>query len=328
MKAAIITRFGGPEVLEIHDRPTPIPKPHELLVRVRASALNRADLHQREGNYPAPPGAPADIPGLEFAGEVAGVGTGVEQWREGDRVFGIVAGGGNAEYLVTDAQAVAAVPSNLSWTDAAAIPEAFITAHDAMIVQAALREGERVLVHAVGSGVGLAAVQLARAWGGVPYGTARQREKIERARDLGLADGAVVADAPESMVPEVERWTDGKGIDVTLDLVGGAYTGVSVRTAASRGRIMCLATVGGRSTTLPLGALLGNRLTIRGTVLRARSLDEKREVTAAFARDVVPLIASGRLRPIVDQIFDLEHIREAHERLAGNQSFGKIVLRV
>src|SRR3954470_492325 len=163
MQAAVITRFGGPEVLEVHDRPTPIPKPNELLVRVRASALNRADLHQREGNYPAPPGAPADIPGLEFAGEVAGVGTDVKQWREGDRVFGIVAGGGNAEYLVTDAQTVARVPANLSWTDAAAIPESFITAHYAMIVQAGLRGDERVHIHAVGSDVGLAAVQLARA---------------------------------------------------------------------------------------------------------------------------------------------------------------------
>jgi len=272
MKAAIITKFGGPEVLEIHDRPTPLPKPNEVLVRVRATALNRADLHQREGNYPAPPGAPADIPGLEFAGEVAGVGTDVKQWREGDRVFGIVAGGGNAEYLVTDADTVARVPENLDWTDAAAIPEAFITAHDAMIIQAGLRSDERVLIHAVGSGVGLAATQLARAWDALPIGTARQAEKIERAKQFGLADGVVVGDNPESMLPEVERWTGGKGIDVTLDLVGGAYVGASLRAAAPRGRIMCLATVAGRSPSLPLGALLGKRGTIRGTVLRARPL--------------------------------------------------------
>ena len=328
MQAAVITRFGGPDVLEIHDRPTPIPKPNELLVRVRATALNRADLHQREGNYPAPPGAPADIPGLEFAGEVAGVGGEVRRWREGDRVFGIVAGGGNAEYLVTDADAVAPIPENLSWTDAAAVPEAFITAHDAMIVQAGLRAEEQVLIHAVGSGVGLAATQLARAWNAVPFGTARQADKIARAKELGLADGAVVAGDPESVLPEVERWTGGKGIDVTLDLVGGAYVGVSVRASASRGRIMCLATVAGRSTTLPLGALLGKRMTIRGTVLRARPLDEKRAVTALFARDVVPLFAAERLRPTVDCVFELRQIREAHERLASNQTFGKVVLRV
>ena len=223
MLAAVITRFGGPDVLEILDRPTPIPKPNEILVRVRASALNRADLHQREGNYPAPPGAPTDIPGLEFAGEVAGVGTEVKEWREGDRVFGIVAGGGNAEFLVTDAKAVAPIPDALSWTDAAAVPEAFITAHDAMIVQAQLRANENVLIHAVGSGVGLAAVQLARAWDATPFGTARSADKIARAKELGLEDGAVVAENPESILADVDRWTSGKGVDVTLDLLGGAY---------------------------------------------------------------------------------------------------------
>jgi len=327
MKAVIITKFGGPEVLEILDRPTPIPKPHEILVRVRASALNRADLHQREGNYPAPPGAPADIPGLEFAGEVAGVGADVkEQWREGDRVFGIVPGGGNAEFLVTDAQAVARVPAGLSWTDAAAVPEAFITAHDAMIVQAQLRANEHVLIHAIGSGVGLAALQLARAWKATPFGTARSAEKIARAKALGLEDGAVVSDNPESILPDVDRWTSGKGIDVTLDLLGGAYTGVSLRASAPHARIMCLATVAGRSATLPLGALLGKRATIRGTVLRARPLEEKRAVTAAFARDVVPLLASGQVRPIVDKVFDLSEIRDAHARLASNQTFGKLVV--
>ena len=327
MKAVIITKFGGPEVLEILDRPTPIPKPHEILVRVRASALNRADLHQREGNYPAPPGAPADIPGLEFAGEVAGVGADVkEQWREGDRVFGIVPGGGNAEFLVTDAQAVARVPVGLSWTDAAAVPEAFITAHDAMIVQAQLRANEHVLIHAIGSGVGLAALQLARAWKATPFGTARSAEKIARAKALGLEDGAVVSDNPESILPDVDRWTSGKGIDVTLDLLGGAYTGVSLRASAPHARIMCLATVAGRSATLPLGALLGKRATIRGTVLRARPLEEKRAVTAAFARDVVPLFASSQVRPIVDHVFELSEIRDAHARLASNQTFGKLVV--
>ena len=327
MKAVIITKFGGPEVLEILDRPTPIPKPHEILVRVRASALNRADLHQREGNYPAPPGAPADIPGLEFAGEVAGVGAYVkEEWREGDRIFGIVPGGGNAEFLVTDAQAVARVPAGLSWTDAAAVPEAFITAHDAMIVQAQLRANEHVLIHAIGSGVGLAALQLARAWKAPPFGTARSAEKIARAKALGLEDGAVVSDNPESILPDVDRWTSGKGIDVTLDLLGGAYTGVSLRASAPHARIMCLATVAGRSATLPLGALLGKRATIRGTVLRARPLEEKRAVTAAFARDVVPLLASGQVRPIVDKVFELSEIRDAHARLASNQTFGKLVV--
>ena len=226
MRAAVITRFGGPEVLEVQDRPTPEPSDGEILVRVRASALNRADLHQREGNYPAPPGAPSDIPGLEFAGEVVGVGTGATEWTVGDRVFGIVPGGGNAEFLVTDARSVAHIPSTLSWTDAAAIPEAFITAHDALVVQAGLRVGERVLIHAVGSGVGLAATQIAtrvgcvavwhRAHGGQDRTRARvwSRGRRRRGRGHGGDDGGGRAvGEPES------------GMDVTLDLLGGPYLG-------------------------------------------------------------------------------------------------------
>ena len=183
MRAAVITRPGGPEVLEIQSRPVPVPKSGEVLVRVHASALNRADLSQRTGHYPAPPGAPADIPGMEFAGEVAAAGDQVTEWREGDRVFGIVGGGGNAEYLVADAKSVTRAPAALSWIEAAAIPEAFITAHDALVTQAAVRAGERVLIHAVGSGVGLAATQLAHAFGAIAYGTARTADKIERARE-------------------------------------------------------------------------------------------------------------------------------------------------
>jgi putative PIG3 family NAD(P)H quinone oxidoreductase len=327
MKAAVITRFGGPEVLEIQNRPTPEPKDGEILVRVRASALNRADLHQREGNYPAPPGAPPDIPGLEFAGEVAAVGADAE-WSVGDRVFGVVAGGGNAEFLVTDARAVAHIPSTLTWTDAAAIPEAFITAHDALVVQAGLRIGERVLIHAVGSGVGLAAAQIANAWDAFAYGTARTADKIVRARDYGLEDGVVVADDVDVIGPAVEKWTGGKGMDVTLDLVGGPYLGASIRASALKGRIMLIGTIAGRSATVPVGAILVKRLALRGTVLRARPIEEKRAVTAAFARDVVPLLGAGALRPVIDKVFALDEIRAAHERLASNESFGKVVLKI
>ncbi|MGE5099165.1 MAG: NAD(P)H-quinone oxidoreductase [Deltaproteobacteria bacterium] len=326
MRAAVITRPGGPEVLEILERPTPSPAAHEVLVRVRASALNRADLLQREGHYPAPPGAPADIPGMEFAGEIAALGDAVTQWREGDRVFGVVGGGGNGEYLVTDAATVARVPSALSWTDAAAIPEAFITAHDALVTQAAVRAGETVLIHAVGSGVGLASVQLACAWRATPYGTARTPSKIERAREFGLTDGVVVADDVGVLVAAAEQWTSGKGIDVTLDLVAGAYVAAEIQAAAKRGRIMLIGTVAGRSATIPVGMVLGKRLTLRGTVLRARSIQEKRDVTAAFARDVVPLFDSGTLRPTVDSVYMLDEIGAAHARLAGNATFGKVVL--
>jgi putative PIG3 family NAD(P)H quinone oxidoreductase len=326
MRAAVITRPGGPEVLEVQERPVPTLGDRDVLVRVHASALNRADLLQREGHYPAPPGAPADIPGMEFAGEVAAVGTGVSSWREGDRVFGIVGGGGNGEYLVTDAATVTRVPSALSWTDAAAIPEAFITAHDALVTQAAVRAGETVLIHAVGSGVGLASVQLARAWKATPFGTARTASKIERARAFGLADGVVVGDDVAVLIAAAEQWTSGKGIDVTLDLVAGAYVAAEIQAAAKRGRIMLIGTVAGRSATIPIGMVLGKRLTMRGTVLRARNLEEKREVTAAFARDVLPLLDAGALRPTVDRVFPLREIGAAHERLASNETFGKVIL--
>ncbi len=328
MRAAVITRPGGPNVLEVRERPTPKAGPGEVLVRVHASALNRADLLQREGRYPAPPGAPADIPGLEFAGEVAEIGSDVQRWREGDSVFGIVAGGGNAEYLVADADAIVRVPENLTWTDAAAIPEAFITAHDAMVTQAGLRAGEHVLIHAVGSGVGLAATQLVRAYAATPFGTARTPEKIERARAAGLADGIVVRDDTDVILAAVEQWTAGKGIDVTLDLVGGPYVGASIRASAAHGRIMLVGTVAGATSTIPIGVVLGKRLTLKGTVLRARPIGERRAATAAFARDVVPLIERGVVAPTVDCVFELEEIRAAHERLATNATFGKVVLRI
>ena len=328
MRAAVITRAGGPEVLEIQQRPRPIPRANEVLVRVRASALNRADLSQREGHYPAPPGSPPDIPGLEFAGEVEALGEDAHGWREGDRVFGIVGGGGNAEYLVTDAGTLARVPDRLSWTEAAAVPEAFMTAHDALVTQAQVQRGESVLIHAVGSGVGLAGTQLARAWSATPFGTARTAIKLEKAKQYGMQDGTTVAADPDAFLPNVEVWTSGRGIDVTLDLVGGAYVPADVRAAALRGRIMIIGTVAGATASVPIGMVLRKRLTLRGTALRSRTLEEKRVVTQAFARDVVPLLDTGTLRPTIDQVFDLEQIAVAHERLAGNETFGKVVLRI
>ena len=328
MRAAVITKPGPPDVLEIREVERPEPASGEILVRVRASALNRADLHQREGRYPAPPGAPADVPGIEFAGEVAALGPGARLWREGQRVFGITGGGAHAEYLVAHERAVAEVPSNLDWTEAAAVPEAFITAHDALWVQAELRPSERVLIHAVGSGVGLAAVELCRAIGALPYGTARTAEKIERAREYGLEEGVrVVADPAEILEPS-RAWTEGRGFDVVLDLVGGPYVKASVDALGLRGRLLLVGTVAGGRAELELGKALGKRLQITGTVLRARPLEEKIVATRRFAAEVVPLFARGRLRPVVDGVFDLGEIRAAHERLASNETFGKVVVRI
>lgn len=327
MLAAVITRPGGPEVLEIQRRPVPEPGAEELLVRVRASALNRADLLQREGRYPAPHGAPPDVPGLEFAGEVAAVGSMVTAWKTGDRVFGLVGGGAHAEFLVTHERTVAPVPASMGWRDAGAVPEAFITAHDALL-QAGMRPGDRVLVHAAASGVGLAAIQLVRALGGTPFGTTRTAEKLGPARELGLEDGVSLADGLEALEGEVRRWSGGRGMDVVLDLVGGPYVAASVAALGARGRLVLIGSMAGRRAELDLGAVMSRRLTVRGTVLRARPIEEKILATSAFAREVVPWLAAGAIRPSIDSIFPLAEVAEAHRKLAGNATVGKVVLDI
>ena len=324
MRAVVITRPGGPEVLEIRDVDPPQPGAEDLLVRVRASGLNRADIHQRKGGYPAPPGSPADIPGLEYAGEVASVGRDVPGFAIGDRVFGIAGGGAHAELLNVPARTAARVPPSVSWEDAGAIPEAFITAHDALITQARLTRNERVLIHAVGSGVGLAAVQVARAVGAIPYGTSRTPDKIERATPVGLERGAAVRDASE-LASLAQMWAP-NGFDVVLDLVGGAYTPASIATMASRGRLMLVGLVAGATATFDLRRILSRRLTVIGTMLRNRSVDEKAAATNAFARDLLEGFESGTLRPVVDRVFPLTAIADAHRRMESNESFGKVVV--
>ena len=328
MRAVVITRPGGPEVLEVREVERPEPGSGEVLVRVHATALNRADLLQREGRYPAPPGWPADIPGMEIAGEVVARGPGATLWKDGDRVFGIIGGGGYAEFVVTHERTLAAVPRRLTWTDAGAVPEAFITAHDALVTQAGLRPSERVLIHAVGSGVGLAALQIVRAAGAVPYGDARTAEKIERARALGLADGLVVAGDVAEIPHRAAHWTHGGGMDVVLDLVGGPYLSASIGAAAPRGRILLVGTMAGREAPFPLGVVLGKRLTIIGTVLRARPLEEKILATRAFAAQVVPLLERAAIRPVVDRVLPLDEIAEGHRVLEESEAFGKVVLEV
>ena len=326
MFAVVITRPGGPEVLELREVPQPQPGPDEVLVRVRASALNRADLLQRQGRYPAPPGVPPDIPGMEFAGEVAALGENVCEWQPGDRVFGLVAGGAHAEYLLAHRQTLARIPEQFDWTAAGAIPEAFITAHDALVTQAGLQPGERVLIHAVASGVGLAATQLVRALEAHPYGTTRTAEKLERTRPFGLTDGAAIRDPATELAPMAERWTEGRGFNIVLDLVGGPYCAPSIAALALKGRILLVGTVAGGRAELDLRQVMGKRLRIMGTVLRARPLEEKIAVMAAFSRDVLPLVAQGKVQPVIDSVFPIAGIREAHERLESNATFGKVAL--
>jgi putative PIG3 family NAD(P)H quinone oxidoreductase len=327
MRAVVITSHGGIEGIGLQQvDPPPQPTADSVRIRVHAAGLNRADLMQREGKYPPPPGYPANIPGLEFAGEVEAVGDAVRAWKIGARVFGITAGGAQAELVVVPESNLARIPAELDWTEAAAMPEVFITAHDALFTRAGLQVGERVLIHAAGSGVGTAAVQLARAAGATVYGTSRTAEKLERVRALGLDESITVGESPQEFVGRVQNLTDGTGVDVILDLVGGAYFPANLQALATRGRLICLGTMGGRKSEIDLTLVLRKRLTIIGTVLRARSTEEKAEATRRFAENVLPLVARGVVRPVIDQIYPAAEIRAAHRQLESNRSCGKIVL--
>lgn len=298
----------------------PEPSRGEVRVRVRAAGVNRADLLQRMGMYPAPPGAPPDIPGLEFAGEVEALGSDAKEWKIGDRVMGLVAGGAYAEFVVLHERMLARAPSEMSFREAAAIPEAFLTAYDAF-EQANLRAGEIVLVHAAGSGVGTAAIQIARSIGAIPIGTARTADKLERAKAFGLVRGVVAKDG------EFASAVGKSCIDVVLELVGGTYVTEDLECIALRGRIVLVGLMAGPAATLPLPILLQKRVTIIGTTLRARPLEEKIRA-ALLLRRLVPLFEKAILRPIVDRSYPLEHAAKSHDDLAGNSTFGKIVLEV
>jgi len=324
MKAVIITHPGGSEVLEIRERPTPQPGVGQIRVRVKASAVNRADILQREGNYPVPPGVPADIIGMEYVGEVDALGPSARLWETGDRVMGIVGGAGHAEFLWVHEREAMPVPESMSWEEAAAIPEAFLTAYDALFNRLQLRLGETLLIHAVGSGVGTAGVQIARVAGATVVGTARTAEKLERAKLLGLHVGidASRGDWPALVEGEVGR----ERMDAVMDLVGGNYLDGNLRVLGLRGRIVIVGLTAGASAQLNMGVLLRKRLTIVGTVLRARPLEEKISLAREFSERIVPLFDAGRLRPVVDRVFPFDEIRDAHELMESNRSFGKIVL--
>ncbi len=327
MKAVVISSFGGVEGLEIRDvAEAPQPTADRVRVRVRAAGLNRADILQRLGRYPAPPGYSQDIPGLEFAGEVESIGEEVRSWKVGDRVFGIVGGGGQAELVTIPENHLARIPDNLSWTEAAAVPEVFITAHDALFTQCAVTTGDRVLIHAAGSGVGTAAIQLVRTAGAFAYGTSRTIEKLERATHFGLTASCAVGDDPMKFAEVVREWTNGRGVNVILDLVGAAYLKANLESLATNGRLIFVGTTSGSKPEIDYSIVMSKRLKLMGTSLRTRSAEEKATATRLFAEQVVPLLASGLVRPVIDKVFSMTDVRAAHERIESNESFGKVVL--
>jgi putative PIG3 family NAD(P)H quinone oxidoreductase len=326
MKAVLFAGKGGPEVIQYGDAGDPAPSRGEVLVRVRAAALNRADLLQRRGVYPPPPGTRADIPGLELAGEVVRLGEGVTGWKPGDRVMAITAGEGQAQLAVVSERMLMPVPERLSLEQAGALPEAGITAHDAMFTLGGLRPGWPILVHAVGSGVSTVAVQIARAAGAFVIGTSRTAEKLERARGLGLDHGILVGKDEPRFAEEVRKVTGGRGCLVILDFVGAPYAAENLAALAPQGRIVVIGTMGGPKATVDLSLLMRSRGTFVGTTLRPRPLDEKIQATQAFARDVLPLVARGLVNPVVDAAIPAAEARAAHERMERNDSFGKLVL--
>jgi NADPH2:quinone reductase len=309
MKALWIARHGGPEVLEIRDVPEPAAGPDEVLVRVRASGLNRADLLQRRGLYPPPPGVPAEIPGLELAGEVEACGARVTSLRPGDRVMAIVAGAGQAEYCALHGRMALPIPGEMSFEDAAAIPEAFLTAYDALFARGRLRPGETVLIHAAASGVGLAAAAIAAASGAKVIALTRSEEKRRRLADLGY---------------DTTRPTS--GVDVVIDFVGASTWAQNLEVLAPKGRLVLVGTMSGSKVEAELSPIMRKRLTIVGTVLRSRPIEEKIALTREFSRTILPLIAGGRIRPVVDRVLPLSRAADAHGAMERNENFGKIVL--
>ncbi len=328
MRRARIVRIrehGGPEVLSIEEREIRPPGPGEVLVEVAAAGLNRADCLQRMGVYPAPPGVFPDVPGLEYAGVVAEVGVDVRSVAPGERVMGICAGGGMASLLLAHERELVPVPAGMSLTDAAAVPEVFFTAYDALFVQAGVGLGQVALIHAVGSGIGTAALQLCLAAGATPIGTSRSEEKLARAAALGLVHGICTKEG--GFADAVLAVAKG-GVDVVLDTIGAKYLEENVRSIATSGQIVTIGLLGGAKATLPLGALVAKRARIGGSVLRSRPLEEKAALAQSFRRAVLPLLESGRVRPVVDSVMPMESVAEAHLRMEANETFGKIVIAI
>ena len=311
-------------MLEVGEIEVAQPGPSEVLIEVEAAGLNRADCLQRRGFYPAPPGVPADVPGLEFAGVVESVGDSVSAWKPGDRVMGIVGGGSMATRLLTEGAELMAVPEEMSLEEAAAIPEVFLTAYDAIVLQGGLERGGSVLFHAVASGVGTAGIQLASVIGATSIGTSRTADKLPRCTDIGLNHAVLVEDGnfAEGVLTAAP-----KGVDVILDTIGAAYLAQNIKVIGKKGRIIVIGLMGGVKGELSLGTLLAKRASIHGSVLRSRSPEEKAALTKSFSDEMLQRFATGDLKPIIDDVLPMTDVQTAHQRMDANETFGKLVLR-
>jgi len=323
MRAVVVTAPGGPEVLRVAEVPDADARDGEVTVRVAAAGINRADLLQRMGHYPPPPGA-SEILGLEVSGVVASVGGGVADLAEGDRVMALLEGGGYAELAAVRARQVVPVPANIDLIDAGGIPEVFITAHDALFTRARLQQGETVLIHGGGGGVGTAAIQLGRQRGCRVLVTAGSAEKLARCAELGADAG--INYALEDFVARTRELTDGRGADVVLDIMGASYLGRNLEAVAIDGRVVVIGMQGGTHADIDLGVMMRRRVSLISTALRARPAAQKAAIVAAFATEVVPGLASGALRPVIDRVLPFEAAGEAHRLMEAGEPVGKILL--
>jgi NADPH2:quinone reductase len=329
MKAMVIVPREKEGSLELRDVPEPKLQPGQLLIRVKATGLNRADLYQRRGSYPTPTAANANaltIAGLEAAGEVAALGDGVSGFKIGDRVM-TMCFGGYAEYVAVDHRVVVQVPQRLSWAEAAAIPVAYMTEHDALITNARLQPEESVLINAASSCVGVAAIHIAKLFGAKPIiGTSGVTTKLETLKSLGIDHGINYRE--ENFADAVVKLTDGKGVDIVIDQVGASQFPDNLRCMALRGRLVSVGRLGGNDSTINLDFLALRRLSLIGVTFRTRTMDERAEIVRRFTADILPALADGRIQPVVDREFPLKEALAAQEYLASNAQIGKIVLMV
>jgi NADPH2:quinone reductase len=325
MRAIEISRPGGHEDLRPEHRPTPRPRPGEVVIRVHTAGVNRPDCFQRAGSYAPPPGA-SDLPGLEVSGTVVAVGEGVTQWRSGDAVCALTPGGGYAQYCATPAVHCLPVPAGLDLTQAASLPETFFTVWINVFERGGLAPGETLLVQGGASGIGVCAIQMARAFGNRVFATAGSAEKCEACERLG-AERAINY-RTEDFAQVVKQLTDGKGVDVILDMVGGDYLQRELKCLATDGRLSIIAFLGGSKTALDLGDVLYRRLTITGSTLRPRSIEYKAQVAQALREKVWPLVEQGRIKPVIHQVFPLDRAADAHAMMESSSHIGKILLSV
>jgi putative PIG3 family NAD(P)H quinone oxidoreductase len=325
MKAITRNGDGGPEVLQLSEVSPPHPTETQLLVNVKATALNRADLIQRRGGYPPPPGE-SEILGLEIAGTVSGMGEEVTGFNEGDRVFGLVGGGGYAEQAVIDFRMAMFIPDGWSFEEAAAVPEVFFTANENIFTLGRLLADETILIHAGGSGVGTAGIQIARHAGARVFVTAGSSQKIDNCKTLGAIAG--INYKQSDFVAEIERLTDAEGVDVVLDFIGAPYLARNLQILKTKGRLLQVGLMGGSTTEIDLGMVMRKRLQIIGSVMRPQSLDEKISITQRFVQRWLPALKAGTLQPVIDSVYPLAQAREAHQYMEANRNFGKIILNM